>query len=408
MITPNVVGEDPLWSRRRLLVSSGAAIGGALLEMAFPIARARATESWRSGARFLGLVPFVAEGSVPLEQLVDEGLDGRLYTRLDSLRGAPPVVDNARFYVRTRAPREVVRELAMPRAREGWRIDVGGLVPRPFALRAGDLARSATSKPDTLLECAGNTRHVRFAMMSAARWRGVALADVLDEAHVSPNATSVLVEGVDHRAPTRASRPGASWVLRLDEVRETGAFLATEMNGEPLPLEHGSPVRLIVPGWYGCASVKWAHRIALVDETERATDHMREFASRTHQHGVPSLARDFAPPRIDRAAMPVRVERWAVGDRVQWRIVGIAWGGDRRAAEAPLLVRIGAESGARWERVDRQLAGDEAAGSGRTWDLWTHTCAPRHGRTPIALRVGDVRVPTRRMSAGHYARIVEA
>src|SRR5204862_7518096 len=104
------------------------------------------------------------------------------------------------------------------------------------------------------------------------------------------------------------------------------ALLATGMNGAPLPPDHGFPVRLIVPGWYGCACIKWIDRIDLVAADAPATTQMREFARRTHQNGEPALAREFTPAVIDQAAMPVRVEKWLADGRIAYRVIGVMWG----------------------------------------------------------------------------------
>ena len=74
--------------------------------------------------------------------------------------------------------------------------------------------------------------------------------------------------------------------LNLDQIRESRAFLATGMNGAPLGPDHGFPLRLVVPGWYGCTAIKWVNEIALLDDTAPATDQMREYAGRTHQDPV--------------------------------------------------------------------------------------------------------------------------
>ena len=106
------------------------------------------------------------------------------------------------------------------------------------------------------------------------------------------------------------------------------ALLAVRMNGAPLPRDHGFPVRLVVPGWYGCACIKWVNRIELVPDEAPATSQMHEFAARTHQPfdrlkaGTEVVARDFVPAVIDTAAMPVRVEKWAIDGRLAYRVVG--------------------------------------------------------------------------------------
>jgi len=159
-----------------------------------------------------------------------------------------------------------------------------------------------------LMECAGNTRVAHFGMISVADWAGVPLSEILDSAKVKSGATRVLISGFDRYAKASASSiPGASWVFTLKELKAARAFLATEMNGQPLTADRGAPVRLVVPGWYGCTCVKWVDRITFVDESAEATSQMQEYAARTHQKGSPRFAREFQPAVIDQAAVPIRV-----------------------------------------------------------------------------------------------------
>ncbi len=112
-----------------------------------------------------------------------------------------------------------------------------------------------------LLECSGNGRHRRFGLMSAAEWSGVQLSTLLERLEMARTATRVLVSGFDgHSGPHSGSRAGASWVFTFAELETQGAFLATRMNGAPLPKHHGQPVRLIMPGWYGCTCIKGSER----------------------------------------------------------------------------------------------------------------------------------------------------
>lgn len=349
---------------------------------------------------FLGELPFVGEGEVPFGELVGEGLDGRLYTDLARLEPNSLAVPNPLFYVRTRYPDQLV-------APATWKVAVGGLVAAPSEVALPELEAMARPMGGVLLECSGNTRRGRFGLMSAADWEGVFLAEVLERLAKkgrgpSEGASAVLVSGFDgHSKPSAGghSVPGASWVFRLSELEETGAFLATRMNGELLPPDHGSPLRLVVPGWYGCTCIKWVNGIALVGDDEPATAHMKEFASRTHQAGVPELARDFAPAAIDPAAMPVRAERWRTGGEARVRVVGIAWG--RFPPLGSLEIRLGDGS---FERVART----EVASPEGTWSLWSHVFSrPAPGRQALRLRFAAPGLRTRRLDAGHYDREVE-
>ena len=120
----------------------------------------------------------------------------------------------------------------------------------------------------------------------------------------------MLVSGYDHIGQNSPrSIVGASWVFPLAGLDKLGAFLAMRMNGEPVPADHGKPVRLAVPGWYGCSWIKWVNEIRLVGPDEPATSQMVEFAARTHQSEPHKFARDYAPADIQTAATPVRVEK---------------------------------------------------------------------------------------------------
>jgi DMSO/TMAO reductase YedYZ molybdopterin-dependent catalytic subunit len=207
----------------------------------------------------------------------------------------------------------------------------------------------------------------------------------------------VLISGFDkHSVPSDHSTAGASWIFTRDELDSAGAFLATEMNGQAIGEDHGFPIRLVVPGWYGCACIKWVDEIALVDSAAAATSQMCEFAQRTHQSGTPELARDFQPATIDLAAMAVRVEQWLFDGRMEYRVAGILWGGNRLTKALTIRFNPDPEY-VPVERYDHQ--------TNATWTWWSHTWRPKApGQYRIELRVGDSGVRTRRLDAGYYTR----
>ena len=193
---------------------------------------------------------------------------------------------------------------------------------------------------------------------------------------------------------------GANWVLPLGSLDPLGAFLAVRMNGQPLPADHGAPVRLAVPGWYGCAWIKWVDEIRLVDASEPATSQMKEFAVRTHQTAVHDLARDYAPPSIQTAATPIRVEKRVGTAGLEYRVVGIVWGGARPVDR--LAIRF--NDGDPWQPFDIC----PAPASSATWSLWSYRWKPAApGVYTIALQVPDRSVPQRRLDSGYYVRQVK-
>ena len=294
----------------------------------------------------LGTLPFVGEGPFPVDTTVGAGLGRRRALDLSTLSPEGLVIREDKFFIRTGCPDPLPPTTS-------WKVRVHGLVAKPTEISVEELKREATPMGAHLLECAGNSRGAHFGFMGVARWTGVPLERVLERMAPSPARRRVLVSGFDqHSTPDLGSVPGASWIFSRDQIREAGAFLATEMNGAPLGPDHGYPLRLVVPGWYGCTAIKWVNEIALVDDEAPATDHMREYAGRTHQEPAgprddallragrrpegPPLARDFQPATIDPAALPVRVEKLAAADgRISYRIVGILWGGRTPRARPP-------------------------------------------------------------------------
>src|SRR5437764_7491846 len=124
------------------------------------------------------------------------------------------------------------------------------------------------------LECAGNGRarlepHVvsqpwLAEAVGTGEWGGVELAPLLEEAGVRDGAVEVLFTALD-RGIDGGVEQAYERSLTVKEVEAGDALLAYELNGEPLPPQHGAPLRLVVPGWYGMTSVKWLERITVLD-----------------------------------------------------------------------------------------------------------------------------------------------
>ena len=342
-------------------------------------------------------LPLYGAGSdaLPLGQVVGSGLDARLYTDLSRIDANALVTPLDDVFVRTAVPP------ALPAA-ASWTVTLRDLegqarVTTPVA----DLARRASPQGTHLMECAGNSNPWNFGLMSAVAFDGVPLTQIVAALPRPKDAAGLLVTGYDHdTANTRQSLPGASWILPVDTIATSGAFLATTMGGRPLSLEHGAPVRLVVPGWYGCAWIKWVHELQWVTADERSTTQMLEFAFRTHQDGIPMRARDYEVPAIDTAAMPVRVEQRRVDGRTEYRVVGIVWGGT--APVDRLLIRFGSrEAGAPVQVCP-------APASAQSWALWSYRWQPTEpGYYDITLKAADPAVRTRRLDVSFYIRRVK-
>ena len=344
------------------------------------------------GGRQLGILEFTGESPAPLETMIGAGLDARLFSDLSRLSPEQSLTPTEQFYVRTTASE--LLDTSKP-----WTINVSGLVQETVHLSLEELYKSARPMGMHLMECSGNTRATRFGLLSVGDWSGVPIFDLL-ATRVKPRTERVMVSGFD-RYPMKSatSIPGADWVFPLEQFKASRAFLATEMNGQPLSKDHGAPVRLVVPGWYGCASIKWVNAITIVDENFLATSQMQEFAARTHQQGVPKLARDYRPAIIDQVAMPIRVEKWFVDGRMKYRVVGILWGGSRLVKA--LEIRFNPEE-------DYVRVGHFSQAANDPWSFWSHAWTPKTvGTYMIRLRVADPLVETKRLDSGHYVRSVE-
>jgi len=347
-----------------------------------------------AGGTKIADVPFTKEGGKPLGKVFDEGWDGRLYSDLTVLDSDKLLMNNDEFFIRTRFPDQI--DPSKP-----WQVTISGLVDKPVSLSAADLDAMTQPMGVHLLECSGNGKGGGFGLLGAAKWSGVPLADVLAKVKLQSAATRVLINGFDkHSKPSKNnhSTPGASWIFTLDQLASAGAFLATRMNGVPLPKDHGFPVRLLIPGWYGCCNIKWVDGIELVADDVPATSQMKEFALRTHQSGIHPLAKQYIAAALDQAAMPVRIEKWQVGGQVRYRIVGIMWGG-YEPTDA-LTISFGNA-----KPVPVSVCPAQTTNS--TWTLWSHSWQPTaKGTYKITLHVDDPKIPTRRLDMGYYARWV--
>ena len=158
---------------------------------------------------------------------------------------------------------------------ETWRLGLGGRVSRPLSLTLDELrARPRRTIPVTL-ECAGNGRGLLSprpvsvpwlgGAIGTAEWTGTPLHELVEEAGLEPGAVELVFRGADRGIQGDDDHHYAR-SLTVEEIARGDALLAYEMNGRPLEPQHGFPLRLIVPGWYGMTSVKWLDSIEAVTE----------------------------------------------------------------------------------------------------------------------------------------------
>jgi len=227
-----------------------------------------------------------------------------------------------------------------------WKLRIDGLVSRPLVFSVAELRLRRAKTVRMTMECAGNGRGQtapRYPSMpwleegvSTAEWTGVLLGDLLDEAGVEKSAQEIVFHGTD-RGIDRGIEHGFSRSLTPAEALREDVLVAYAMNGDPLPPQHGAPLRLVVPGWYGMASVKWLERIEVID---RAFDGVQQalsyhFRSAPGEKGVPCTRMRvnslMAPPGI-----PDYYGRSRVVDAGLVEIIGRAWSGGGRITRVEL------------------------------------------------------------------------
>jgi DMSO/TMAO reductase YedYZ molybdopterin-dependent catalytic subunit len=327
--------------RREFLVQGGAAVAGLTLAnvpflvRAFPIRPGEEVIPW------LEEVPSNPAPSMVMNLLRWEDLDSRL-------------TPNDKFFGITHYEWPSIDEAA-------WKLEIDGLVRRPLTFTLSDLQSRPRQEVDFTLECSGNHGFPWFVGgIGTARWAGTPLATILQEAEPLENGIEVVFVGTDSGEETiRDTKVRQSFArsMSLADATNPANLLCYEMNGAPLPKQNGYPLRLIAPGWYGIANVKWLKRIEV-----RETRFMGRF-----------MARDYVTLRAERRGDEVTWVETSVGrSRLKsvpakvtrhdgrYRIVGAAWG-------APLArVDVQIDSGP-WlaATIDRDENAEHA------WKLWS-------------------------------------
>ncbi len=271
-----------------------------------------------------------------------------------------------------------------------WRLEIGGRVERPFALTLADLEARPAQTLAVTLECAGNGRALvsprtvsqpwLLEAVGTAEWTGTPLAPILEEAGVLAGSVEVVFTGLD-----RGVEDGVEHLyersLPLAEALRDEVLLAYAVNGLPLPPQHGFPLRLVVPGWYGMTHVKWLQAITVVDEPFAGRQQKVAYHLRTSEDdaGTPvtrMLPRSLlVPPGI-----PDFLSRARFLDPGPCRLEGRAWSG-HGAVER---VEISVDGGETW--------GDAALGEAPSefaWRGWTYEWEAGPGEHELCCRATD-------------------
>jgi len=271
-----------------------------------------------------------------------------------------------------------------------WELTVGGLVRRPLRLTLDEVrSRPATSLAVTL-ECAGNGR-ARLSprplsqpwlaeAVGTAEWTGTSLGPILDEAGLQEGARHVVFTGLD-----RGVQGGVEQLyersLPLDEARREEVLLVYAINGQPLPPQHGFPVRLIVPGWYGMTHVKWLRSITVTDRPFAGYQQARAYHFRTSdQDAGEPVTRMLPRALMVPPGVPDFMSRTRFVTPGTHVIDGRAWSGRGMITR----VELSADGGGTW--ADASL---EPPVSAFAWRGWTYQWKASPGAHELCVRATD-------------------
>jgi DMSO/TMAO reductase YedYZ molybdopterin-dependent catalytic subunit len=293
--------------------------------------------------------------------------DGLNYSSPLARTSSGTVVSNPLFFLRSNNP--------VPDVQPGnWRVRLDGRVKRPLELDLAALRAMSSVTREVWLECAGNSRK-RWdppgegnqwddQAISDARFTGVPLVNLLEQAGVESDAVEIVASGYDRDGQGTPFQRG----LPLEVARDPSVVLAYAMNGEPIPSANGGPARLVVPRWAGIASVKWPERIEVVSSPFRGYYNAQRYIVVNGDGQTVGIVREMPVKSI--MAWPSEGERIPPGSH---QVFGFAWSGyapidkvevsadDQRTwSPARLTHGAGPLSWTRWE-FEWSVAGTGAA-----------------------------------------------
>ncbi len=269
-----------------------------------------------------------------------------------------------------------------------WMLRIEGLASRPRDFGLEELRRMPSRTVRMTMECAGNGRgqtSPRYPSMpwmeegvSTAEWTGVSLSILLNESKIKPSVREIVFHGAD-RGFDRGIEHSYSRSLTPEEAMRDDVVLAYAMNGAPLLPQHGAPLRLVVPDWYGMASVKWLERIEAIDGAfdgvqQALSYHFRSVAG---EKGMPCTRMRvnslMVPPGI-----PDYFGRRRTVEAGMVELLGRAWSGDGEVKRVEVAV-----DGA-WQ--DAKL---EASAGPHAWRRWTARWLAAKGAHELRCRATD-------------------
>jgi DMSO/TMAO reductase YedYZ molybdopterin-dependent catalytic subunit len=302
---------------------------------------------------------------------------------------------NASFYVRNHFPVPHLDARA-------WRLQVEGAVKNPLSVSYDELLQMPAETRIVTIECAGNSRvflapkvdGVQWEMgaVGNAEWTGVSLSEVLARAGVEEGAIEIVLEGADKGEVKEGAKktPGAIHFARsIPAAKAREVLLAYRMNGETLSPAHGFPLRAVVAGWYGMASIKWLSRIIVTKEKFNGYFQTLDYAYWEERDGLPAQLRPIGEMQT-KALIARPATREVVAANTLYRMRGAAWSGDAEIVR----VEISTDGGGSW--AEAKLL-DEARQY--VWRLWEYDwrVPARAGEYTLMARAADSRGRTQPM-----------
>ena len=245
---------------------------------------------------------------------------------------------------------------------DSWSLPVTGLVENPLSLDLGSFKKLSKHDQTVTLECAGNGRaHFTERNQSmpwfseavgTAVWSGARLTDVLAQAGMKAGASEVVFIGAD-RGFDNGTEHHFARSLNMEQAGHPEVLLAYEMNRQPLPVQHGYPLRLIVPGWFGVASVKWLKAVEVIDHAFKGYQQAVNYHYRNHAEdpGVP-----ITEMKVKSLLMPPGIPDWYTRQRIVQSglvtLTGRAWSGSGAVVEK---VEVGIDGAWKTARVGQNL-----------------------------------------------------
>jgi DMSO/TMAO reductase YedYZ molybdopterin-dependent catalytic subunit len=299
---------------------------------------------------------------------------------------------NHRFFVRSHFGPPDPRLIA----ETGWRLRVGGLVERPREFTLSELRSMEVATLTAVVQCSGNGRAFHRPKVPGvqwergavgnARWTGVRLRDVLAAAGVKDAARHVQFQGADR--PVVASVPLFVRSIPVAKALHPDTLLAYEMNGRPLPLLHGAPLRVITPGWMADSCIKWLSDITI--QTEEATGYYMQTAYRVPTRPVePGGAVSGPSVPVEEMIVKSLIAAPSEGETVgigPVTVQGVAWSGEAKIVK----VEVSLDEGKTWEET--RLVGEDHPYAWRQWQfIWRAKTAGIH---TILCRATDARGET--------------